>query len=120
MLPPWIQALWDGVRLRCPACRRGGIFRSWFETWPRCRGCGVAFQPHEGDFLGTMAVTYGITVGLALALLAWTWARTDWTLGQHLGAYSAFCVVWYLGFYRNMKGLWIGLLYLMTGPRPRT
>lgn len=110
-----IQPLWDGVCLRCPNCRKGEMFRTWFETHPRCPGCSVPFQPYEGDFLGTMAVTYGITVGLALLLFAALYKFTDLTLYQHLLVYSAFCLVWYFALYRQMKGIWVGILYVMTG-----
>lgn len=116
-MPKMLRALWDGIRLRCPRCREGEMFRTWFETHPKCPRCRVQFQPYEGDFLGTMAVTYGLTVFLGLALFGLAFKLTDWTMYQHLIAYSTFCVVWYFAFYRQMKGLWVALLYLMTGLR---
>jgi uncharacterized protein (DUF983 family) len=43
---------------RCPACRRGRVFRRGLRMYDRCPACGHRFQEDEGFFLGAMYISY--------------------------------------------------------------
>ncbi len=114
-----IEAIWRGALNRCPNCGKGRIFSTLTRMQPTCSECGVTFQPYEGDFLGAVAIAYTITAvaGLVGYLLLRPWVH--WTSAAEIVFWGAFCTVFYIGFYPNMKGIWVGILYLMTGLKPR-
>ena len=91
------------------------MFKSYYEINEKCDRCGVKFQPFEGDILGVIATAYFLTV--VPALIALVVAFKFFTLSP-MGYFAVFAVttiVTMLGFFPNFKGLWVGLVYLMTG-----
>lgn len=60
--------LWAMLRLRCPRCYQGKVFKGMFAMNDPCPACGVIFQREEGYFLGAMYVSYLLASGIYLAL----------------------------------------------------
>jgi uncharacterized protein (DUF983 family) len=58
------------IRLRCPSCGEGRIFRSYFRMNSRCHTCRSVFWINEGEWLGPLTIDWTIASGVAL--LAWT------------------------------------------------
>lgn len=66
------------VKDKCPRCNEGDLFinKNWYKlnniaAMPdRCPVCGQDFKIEDGFYLGATYVSYGITVGLAVPLLA--------------------------------------------------
>src|SRR5689334_8648181 len=60
------------VRQRCPRCREGRVYRSFFTMDRACPECGYDFYPGSGFYLGAMMVPYFfaamLTVPFAIAL----------------------------------------------------
>ena len=52
------SAFWALLRLRCPRCRSGKMFRGVVTMNDPCPVCGLLFQREEGYFLGAMYVSY--------------------------------------------------------------
>lgn len=52
------------VKLRCPRCLTGRVFRSIFRMHTHCPECDLVFEREPGYFLGAMYISY------ALALVA--------------------------------------------------
>src|SRR5437588_9647222 len=50
--------LWAILRLRCPRCLTGKVFRGPVTMNDPCPVCGLVFQREEGYFLGAMYVSY--------------------------------------------------------------
>ena len=62
------------LRLRCPACGRGALLKSWFTAHERCAACGVVFERQEGAGIGVMVLAYAVAAiaGLvAVGLVVW-------------------------------------------------
>src|SRR5258708_21176882 len=59
---------WAIVRMRCPRCRDGRMFRGRFTMNDPCPVCGLIFQREEGYFLGAMYTSYAISVALYVPL----------------------------------------------------
>lgn len=104
-----------GMRLICPACRKGRIYKSFTRHHSRCPHCGVIFEREEGDFLGAMVVAYSIISVLVAAGIFITERVTDLTVVQHAWLWSVLAAAFLLLTYRNMKGIWIGILHAMVG-----
>lgn len=95
------------LRLRCPACGRGRIFRGWFTTCVACSNCGRPFQRGPGFFLGSIYFNYGITALLVMIVYFacfFTAALTDRQLFYVTMALALFFPVW---FFRYARALWV-------------
>jgi uncharacterized protein (DUF983 family) len=49
------------LRLRCPFCGQGKLFRGWLRMNDKCPHCGVTFEREPGFFLGSIYINYGLT-----------------------------------------------------------
>lgn len=67
------RAVGRALRLRCPACGVGPLFRGLFRMAPECGQCGSSFRREPGFYLGSISINYGITamgtIGLYAALV---------------------------------------------------
>lgn len=95
------------LRLRCPACGRGKIFRGLFTMHDQCAQCGRPFQRGPGFFLGSIYFNYGVT-GLLVIVLYFTFFFTELLTDRQLlifmTAFALFFPVW---FFRYARALWI-------------
>jgi len=86
-----VGIFWRALRLRCPNCGGGGIFRTPFELRPDCPNCGLEMDRGEDDyFLGTYAVNL-VAVELIFAamftlVVILTWPDPPWAALQYGGA----------------------------------
>lgn len=117
MLAPMARAAWDGLRLRCPACRSGSMARGALDLQHRCPICGAEFEPEEGDFIGAMLVAYSVTAVLVVIGIYLVSTLTSLSPRSQLLLWCIAGAGFLVGTYRNMKGAWVGILYAMTGLR---
>ena len=116
----WLKKLfWVGARAFCPRCEKGEMFQSFFQVHKRCPECKVLLQPYSGDELGVIAVGYFLTLIPSILGLLAAYAWTDWTPTQLLLFFFFLMTAILIGFYRNMKGIWIAFVFLLTGFRKR-
>jgi len=47
------------LRLRCPRCLQGRVFRGLWRTNERCAVCGLVIEREPGYFIGAMYASYG-------------------------------------------------------------
>lgn len=111
------RALWEGVRLICPACHTGRIYASFAKRNDRCPHCNVVFERGaEGDFLVTTVAAYSITaVFIAIWVFILNYLFHDIPLVTQLWTIGIASVAFLVLFYRNIKGLAIGAIYLVFG-----
>ena len=53
------------LRLRCPRCLKGPVFRSFWGLHKECPECGLSFEREPGFFTGAMYFSYGIGIMIA-------------------------------------------------------
>ena len=58
------------IRLRCPVCGKGKIFKGYLDTPGKCPECGYYFMRETGYFLPHAPIGYLLVVGAA----AFMWA----------------------------------------------
>ncbi|HEV2249996.1 MAG TPA: DUF983 domain-containing protein [Candidatus Limnocylindria bacterium] len=68
------------LTLRCPRCRRGRLFSGIIDMPERCPECGLVYEREHGYFVGAMAISYGLAVGLIAILFFAVLAATRWSL----------------------------------------
>ena len=116
----WLKKLFAlGARTICPRCEKGEMFESYFKVRKRCPECKVVLQPYPGDELGVIALGYFLTVFPALIALVLSHLYTDWSSAMKLGFFFFVMTAILFGFYRNIKGMWIAFVFLLTGLRKR-
>lgn len=114
-----LRYAWRGMLNRCPACRRGRIFRNLFTMHASCPNCGVVFEREEGDFVGAMVVAYSITAVLVAVGVMIVEMVVHLDVMLHVLLWGGFTVAFLLLTYRNMKGIWLGILHAMMGLKMR-
>ncbi|WP_428306063.1 DUF983 domain-containing protein [Lacipirellula sp.] len=96
-----------GMRLRCPRCGKGAIFRGWFTMNQRCPECGRLFDRAPGYLLGSIYFNYGVTAVLVVIAYFSLYFTETLSGKQLLWLLTAFGVVFPLWFFRYARGLWI-------------
>jgi uncharacterized protein (DUF983 family) len=99
--------LFRSLRLRCPRCGRGRIFRTFFKMFDHCVYCGLKYAREEGYFLGSIYFNYGLTafvVTIGYPLLVFGFAfPSEIVFWLALG----FCILFPIWFFRYARSLWI-------------
>lgn len=106
-----LRVLYLTLRLRCPACQQGAMFRSMFQMHVRCPVCGVVFERDHGEVTGGMAINTILMSVLAVVggvLAVVTTIPTVWLLVGVAGTMIITGVVCY----RYTRALWVGILFL--------
>jgi uncharacterized protein (DUF983 family) len=64
------QIFWRGMRMKCPRCGVGPIFRRWwtYSEHKQCPSCGLAYDP-RGESLGFMYLSTAFLTGLMFIVL---------------------------------------------------
>ena len=108
------------LRLRCPVCGRGALFRGWFQGRATCPACGFHLEREEGYYLGAMLVNVVVAellfvIGFAITLIK-TWPTPPWTLltwGSMIGV-ALFPII----LYPFSRAVWLALDLVVQPPRP--
>lgn len=116
----WLKKLFlVGARTLCPRCEKGEMFDGFFKVRKQCPECKVVLEPYPGNELGVIALGYFMTVAPALLVLVWAYFNLALSPYQLLGLVFAVSTLIMVGFYRNIKGIWIAFVFLLTGLRRR-
>jgi uncharacterized protein (DUF983 family) len=107
--PSLTALLWRGVRLRCPTCGAGRIFRGWFAMHDRCPTCERKFNRGPGYFLGSIYFNYGVTAVLVVVAYFAMHFSELLTGPKLLTALTAFIVFFPLWFFRYARSLWMAV-----------
>lgn len=115
MLCEFIDILARGLRLRCPCCGYGHIFKSAFRMNERCSACDERFEREPGQWFGAIYINLGLTLGLAVIGYSLTQAFASLTTIQHVTIWTLAAALGPFAFYRLSKGLWVSLIFLGEG-----
>jgi uncharacterized protein (DUF983 family) len=106
------QALLRGLRLRCPVCGGGRLFKTYFAMNESCSSCGVRFAREHGQWVGsldlnTFVVAFGLMIASAFSPM--------WPLPILLGVWGAAAILIPLVTFRFSRGLWTAIVHLTGG-----
>ncbi|HLY11885.1 MAG TPA: DUF983 domain-containing protein [Planctomycetota bacterium] len=107
------QTVGRGLRLRCPRCGQGKLFKGLFAMADACSSCGLDFRREQGYYIGAMYINYGATavilLGVSLPLIG------KYPLPTILWPLGLFCSIFPIWFFRYSRSLWLALdLYIIT------
>lgn len=107
------RAVWDGTLLRCPRCRRGRMFSSFFTMRRECPVCGLVFERSSGEITGGMGINISVT--LTIVIIGALWIGLDQSLPLLPLLFALLIaggVIFPILFYPISRGMWAGILYL--------
>jgi uncharacterized protein (DUF983 family) len=108
-----------GLRLRCPACGQGRLFKSMFKMHDECPHCGMVFMREQGYFIGAIYVNVIVTEGL-IFLAYLVCLLTLPSVGQATYAILfALALIIPLAFNRHARSIWISFDYIVDPPKDR-
>jgi uncharacterized protein (DUF983 family) len=114
-----VGSLWDAaVRLRCPACGRGRLFRQGFDLQAACSECGQPFGMGEGDFVGGIYLNYGIVGLCCFALFFWMEGQGTYSTNQELTVLLTLAVLLPILSARHARAFFLATMY-SSGSLPR-
>src|SRR5437870_13185217 len=98
------------LRLRCPICGKGKLFRGYFDSPERGASCGYFFMRESGYFLPHVVIGYAVTVLASLG----SWPVVRYAFGIRYAAVTltiviAVAVLFGVWFIRYSKVFWIAL-----------
>ncbi len=95
------------LRLRCPACGVGKLFRNRLQMQDPCQQCGRKFDRAPGYLLGSIYFNYGVTTLLVVVLYFSLFFSNTLSSRQLLWTLGAFSLLFPLWFFRYARALWI-------------
>ncbi len=113
-----IAILRRGLRLRCPRCGRGALFRGPFTMHERCPSCGLVLEREQGYFVGAIYVNYAATVGITVAGFLLLDSYSDLSIGTQIVLWSVFGIMFPLFFFRYSRSLWLSIDYVFNPEAP--
>ena len=106
------------LRLRCPWCGGGEMFRGALAMHERCAACGLKFEREPGYFLGSIYLNYGAAVVVAIGLHLVLSTSLGWSAPAELAVILPVVVA--LGFllFRVARALWLAFDLSFDPPEP--
>ena len=98
-----------GLRLCCPRCGVGPLYRNPFTMNDNCAHCGLKFEREQGYFVGAIYINYAATVGIAVPGFFLLDAFIGITINQQLAIWLPFAVIFPLLFFHHSRSLWLAL-----------
>lgn len=106
------QAMWRGLRGRCPHCGEGKLFRAYLKPVDACSVCGEEMFHHRADDLPAylVVVVVGHIVVGAFMGMEQMFALSTW---QHLAIWVPITLVMTLAMLQPVKGAVVGLQWAL-------
>lgn len=107
--PQFETLLWRGLRLRCPRCGEGHLFRGLIRMPKRCPVCGLLFDRAPGYYLGSTYINYGATALTTTAVFIIGRIYLHVPTRLLIWPLAIFCLLFPLLMFRHARGLWLAL-----------
>jgi uncharacterized protein (DUF983 family) len=111
------KAYGQALRLRCPVCGQGRLFRR-MTMLKHCPHCGFRYEREPGYFTNTVAINYGVAclpIFFIVAPLAYLHPHSAMPI---IGLGFFFAIVLPLVCFRHVRSLWLATDLLVRPPVP--
>ena len=115
MLFEILDILGRGMKLRCPCCGYGRLFKTRFRTHERCSACDERFEREPGQGFGAIYINLGLSGMLAVMGYLITNTFSSLTMPQQFGIWTPIAALGPFLFFRLAKGLWTSIVFLGEG-----
>ena len=116
-----IVLLWRALRLRCPNCGGGPLFKNWLQMQARCPVCRMRLERGEegyqvGAYMFNIVAAELFFAVIFLAILIYRWPTPPWTLLLYGG--MVLMVIAPVLFYPFSKDLFLAFDLIFRPPGP--
>ena len=107
------QILWRGLRLKCPRCGEGPLYRAVFRMEHHCHFCGLVFEREQGYFTGAIYINVIATESLLIGAVLVYFTRSV-SFDQRL-----FTILFVLGtmlpvlLFHHSRSLWLAVDHII-------
>lgn len=103
------------LALKCPRCREGNLFKEkslyTFKNLTlmhqKCSNCSLLFEPEPSYYTGSMYVSYGLTVGISIAVFVLLYFVFDISMLAYLIINGLVLLILIPYTFRFSRSLWI-------------
>ncbi|HZP95470.1 MAG TPA: DUF983 domain-containing protein [Candidatus Limnocylindria bacterium] len=107
-----MRRLAAALRLRCPRCLEGRVWRSFLATYERCSVCGLVYEREPGYFTGAMVVSYALAVPtFGIIVIALLLAGVDTAIALLAGGALYLCLAPFI--LRYSRVIWLHFDWLI-------
>ena len=102
------QAVWNGLKCRCPKCGKGKLFRAYLKVSDTCANCGEELFWHKADDMPpyiSIIIVGHVIIGLMMELEA-TMLQAPWV---YLATMVPLALLMPLAMLPSIKGGVVGL-----------
>lgn len=111
-------AIHRAMRLRCPQCGVGPLFRNLITMHHHCPQCSLVYERAPGFFLGSAYLNYGFTVLSLTALYMGLHYGLDFSNRQLAAPLGCYCVIVPLALFRYARAWWLAMDCYFDRPDP--
>ena len=97
------------IRLRCPCCGGGKLFRRYFRMYADCPNCKLHYERGPGYFLGSAYINYGLTTLLMTIIYVVCVLIAGFSNREVLIPLLLFVTVFPAVFFRYARSFWLGM-----------
>jgi uncharacterized protein (DUF983 family) len=112
--PKFVAVLRRALRLRCPCCGRGRMYRRFYRMYHECPLCGLAFYRESGYYVGAMMINYGVTALVFMAAYLLSRMLPMWwsaPVNEKIFAWMGAAVVFSLALVPHSRSMWLAVDY---------
>jgi len=101
-----------GLRLRCPVCGEGKLYRHWFRMYQHCPACSFIYAREPGYYTAAVALNVFVSELITLAVIIPLAAGQSISFVALLLIGGAMAFILPLLFYHHAKSLWMSIEHL--------
>ena len=101
-----------GLRLRCPVCGEGKLYRHWFRMYQHCPDCGFIYAREPGYYTAALAINVFLSELITLVVIIPLAASQSISFVTLLWIGGAIAFILPLLFYHHAKSLWMSIEHL--------
>jgi uncharacterized protein (DUF983 family) len=105
-----------GLKLKCPACGIGQLYKSFFKMHDECAYCGLVFSREQGYFIGAIYLNVIATESLIFATYLVLILANRITDESTYITLFALALLLPVVFHRHARALWLSLDHLLDPP----
>src|SRR5262245_16379361 len=103
-----------GLKLKCPNCGLGSLYRAPFRMETQCRYCDLVYEREQGYFIGSIYINVIVTESMLLLTLLIYGSLTGSFNERIVFILLVLAIIIPLVFYHHSKSLWLAFDHILN------